>query len=264
MDMRLPPRRKVEPALLLGILLLAVAAPSPAAVGGDNRRQALQHYRAGEAALSSEHYDEAVAEFRQAISLDPLLVMAHYGLGQAHMALKDYPAAVRAYLNCRKAFEDDLASRYQSEMEWGRRLDDQIRALEDQIAILSSGRPSSGSQRPLSSVNVTNLQQQIDTLRARRKVGASAPLKTPPWISVALGSAYFRSNDMAGAEREYKAALDADPKVGEAHSNLAVIQMLTGRLDEAEQELKLAEKAGFNVNPALKKDLKKRKEQPDR
>jgi tetratricopeptide (TPR) repeat protein len=254
------PRTRVEPVLLLGILLLGIAAPSPAAVEGDARRLALQHYRAGEAALSSEHFDEAVAEFQQAISLDPLLVMAHYGLGQAHMALKEYPEAVRAYLSCRKAFEDDLASRFQSEMEWGRRLDDQIRALEDQIAILSSGRPSAGYQRPLSAANVTNLQLQIDTLRARRKVGASAPLQTPPWISVALGSAYFRSNDFPQAEREYKAALDADPKIGEAHNNLAVVQMLTGRLEEAEQELKLAEKAGFRVNPALKKDLQKRKE----
>jgi tetratricopeptide (TPR) repeat protein len=262
--MRRRPLTKVEPVLLLGILLLGVAAPSPADVGVDNRRQALQHYRAGEAALSSEHYDEAVAEFRQAISLDPLLVMAHYGLGQAHMALKEYAEAVRAYLNCRKAFQDDLASQFQSEMEWGRRIDDQIRALEDQIAILSSGRPNSQSQRPLSSVNVTNLQQQIDTLRARRKVGASVVVKTPPWISVALGSAYFRSNELTDAEREYKAALDADSKVGEAHNNLAVVQMLTGRLEEAEQELKLAEKAGFHVNPGLKKDLQKRKEQPPR
>jgi tetratricopeptide (TPR) repeat protein len=262
--MRLLPRTKVEPELLLGILLLAIAAPSQAAVGGDNRREALEHYRAGEAALSSEHYDEAVVEFQKAISIDPLLVMAHYGLGQAHMALKDYPAAVRAYLNCRKAFHEDLASRYQSEMEWGRRIDDQISALQDQIGILSSGRPNSGSQRPLSSVNVTNLQQQIDTLRARRKVGASVVVKTPPWISVALGSAYFRSNELTDAEREYKAALDADPKIGEAHNNLAVVQMLTGRLEEAEQELKLAEKAGFHVNPGLKKDLQKRKEQPPR
>jgi hypothetical protein len=35
--------------------------------------------------------------------------------------------------------------------------------------------------------------------------------------------------------------------------------MLTGRLAEAESEIKAAEKAGFKVNPQLKDDLKKAK-----
>jgi hypothetical protein len=35
--------------------------------------------------------------------------------------------------------------------------------------------------------------------------------------------------------------------------------MQTGRLEAAEQELQLAEKAGFRVNPQFKQDLKQRK-----
>jgi hypothetical protein len=35
--------------------------------------------------------------------------------------------------------------------------------------------------------------------------------------------------------------------------------MLTDRLDAAEDEVKLAEKAGFRVNPQLKEDLKNRR-----
>ena len=52
--------------------------------------------------------------------------------------------------------------------------------------------------------------------------------------------------------------IDANPKLGEAHNNLAVIYMQTGRFDEALQELTLAEKAGFRVNPQFKADLKER------
>ena len=49
-----------------------------------------------------------------------------------------------------------------------------------------------------------------------------------------LGSAYFRTDAMADAEREYRAALAVDPKLGEAHSNPAVVCLLTGRYPEAD------------------------------
>ena len=72
---------------------------------------------------------------------------------------------------------------------------------------------------------------------------------------MALGSAYFRLNQLPDAEREYKAAIDVDPGFGEAHSNLAVVYFVTGRVAEAAGSLKAAEKAGFKVNPRLKEDV---------
>ena len=75
---------------------------------------------------------------------------------------------------------------------------------------------------------------------------------------LALGSGYFRNGDRDAAEAQWRAAVDANPKLGEAHNNLAVICMQTGRFDEALQELTLAEKAGFKVNPQFKADLKER------
>jgi len=60
------------------------------------------------------------------------------------------------------------------------------------------------------------------------------------------------------APHERAVAVEVNPKYGEAHNNLAVIYMQTGRLTEAEQEMKLAEKNGFGVNPQFKTDLKER------
>ena len=40
--------------------------------------------------------------------------------------------------------------------------------------------------------------------------------------------------------------------------------MQTDRLDAADQQLKLAEKSGFRVNPQLKQDVKKRRELQNR
>lgn len=257
--------RRSSRAALVALLTLLPFAGAPvcsaqnAADDGRARREALEHYEAGTQAMTAERYGEAAEEFEQAVKLDPLLVLAHYGLGQARMALKDYPAAVRAYLGCRKAFHDDVASQMQRETGWEQRLDAQIRAVEDQMAILGSGRPASGFSRPLSGLNPAQLQQQLDSLRTRRKRGSTADTRTPPWISVALGGAYFRNGALADAEREYKAALDIDPKVGEAHNNLAVVYLLTKRPDDAEREVSLAEKAGFKVPEGLKRDIRRQR-----
>jgi len=100
-------------------------------------------------------------------------------------------------------------------------------------------------------VNSTLLRidTQINQLRNQRRRNPDKPTEVPGWISLALGSAYFRTDAMADAEREYRAASKVEPKLGEAHNNLAVVLVLTGRLDDAEREMKAAEKAGFRVSP---------------
>ena len=88
------------------------------------------------------------------------------------------------------------------------------------------------------------IRQTQDATDRGLNVNIETPL-APAFVSVALGSAYFRSERSGDAEREYKAALDADPKAGEAHNNLAVVYMLTGRFEDATKEAALAEKSGF-------------------
>jgi Flp pilus assembly protein TadD len=83
--------------------------------------------------------------------------------------------------------------------------------------------------------------------------------KAPAFVSLALGSAYFRFGKLEDAEREYKAALEVDPRAGEAHSNLAVVYLETGRYADAERAVVAAEKAGFTVHPQLKQDIDSRK-----
>jgi Flp pilus assembly protein TadD len=100
-------------------------------------------------------------------------------------------------------------------------------------------------------------QRQLEA-RLNRSKGAP-PLPVPAGLSMALGSAYYRTGDLEGAEREYLEAVRVDPAFGEAHSNLAVLYMFTSRLDQAELEVALAEKSGFKVNPRLKDDLKKQR-----
>jgi tetratricopeptide (TPR) repeat protein len=243
----------IAAAVLLSIVAAPVAAQTPIAVPSvRDHIDAMRQVRLGQEHLHAEQWDKAEAEFKAAAKLEPTLEMAHYGLGQVYMNTKRFPAAVTAYLACRDAFLKNLASLATHDLHAERVLDDQIRALEDERTLLATGRVQA-----MLSGGAMELDRRIAEMRATRFHDAKAMPGIPAWISIALGSAYFRSGAMADAEREYRAALVADPKLGEAHNNLAVVCMLTGRYPEADDEIKAAEKAGFKVNPQLKADLKK-------
>ena len=220
-------------------------------------RAAVEHLRTGQAALQSEQFDEAEREFKRAIALDPLLELAHYGLGQTYMATKRYVEAIRAYVATRDAFHSSAGEQITNNVEAERRLEDQIRSLKDTRRALESGRLRSSGMNVVAKMN--QIDDQIRQLEATRRRDPSGAPVTPPYISVALGSAYFRTNAFADAEREWRAAVAAQPDLGEAHNNLAVVLMLTGRFDEAEREVQLAEKSGHRVSDAFKADLKARK-----
>jgi len=246
------------PRLVLAATALALACGSAsAAIDERAHKEALKHYKAGQTALQTERFDEAEAEFRQAIGLDPLMVAAHYGLGQTKMATRLYPDAVSAFVAAREAFAQAQVVAASDEMATQRRLDDQIKALQDDIA--AARRQSSGANASSIQAAISRNEDQIKTLQSLRKRGGEGPLPTPHWLSFALGSAYFRSGDLKNAEVEYRAALAQKADLGEGHLNLAVVCMLTGRLDEAESEVALAEKAGVRVPQGLKDDIQKRR-----
>jgi Tfp pilus assembly protein PilF len=236
--------------------LLLLALSSVPARAQAPRTRAIQHLRAGQEAMQAEKWDIAEREFKSAIELDPLLELAHYGLGQTYMATKRYVEAVRAFVASRDAFQRAAADEMVGGLEAERRIEDQIRTLKDQRRALESGRyVTPNLQATL--VKIDDQIRQLEMHRGRRRDG-SAPV-TPPYISIALGSAYFRTGAFADAEREWRAAVAAQPDLGEAHNNLAVVLMLTGRFDEAEREVQLAEKSGHRVSDAFKADLKARK-----
>ena len=244
-------------ALAVAVLVLA-NVPGLASADDRSHKKAFEAYRAGQAALQAERFPEAEQEFRQAIGLDPLLVAAHYGLGQTMMATKRYTEAVDAFIAARQAFKQGQLEAASNQMSTQRRLDDQIRALQDDVN--SARRQTSGPNASAIQGAITRNEDQIRTLQNLRNRGGEGPLPTPHWLSFALGSAYFRAGDLAKAEQEYRAALEQKPDLGEGHRNLAVLCMLTGRLDEADSEVALAEKAGLKVPQGLKDDIQKRRQ----
>jgi tetratricopeptide (TPR) repeat protein len=200
--------------------------------------------------MSAEQFEKAADEYQKAIDKDKLLTLAHYGLGQANMSLKRFASAIQAFTSCREAFRmlHQLQERDRVMVE--RQRDDEIRELRDSVRRIRSG------QIKLSQSIGDQIENRIQDLERQRTSMGSA-FQAPPEVSLALGSAYFRNGGMQDAEREWKAAVAVNPKLGEAHNNLAALYAMTGRKSDAEASVKAAEKAGYRVNPRLKEDIRK-------
>jgi len=103
---------------------------------------------------------------------------------------------------------------------------------------------------------VARLEHRISDLERTKQTGRLS-FEAPAELSLALGSAYFRSGNLPEAERRWKEAIDANAKLGEAHNNLAALYAMTGRKAEAQEAVKNAERSGFRVNPNLKADIQR-------
>lgn len=239
-------------SLLLVALVIGVCSLHGSQLSEREQTAASQHFKRGMEALLADRYDVAETEFKAAVAIDPLYDAAFYGLGQVYMATKRYDEALKAYLASREAFKSATAAEALAGTESDRRIRDQIQTLKDN----ERNMIRLGGQGPGAQQTIDQIREQIQQLESRkgRRTGATPP-PVPPGLSMAIGSAYFRLHDLASAEREYKAAVEVKPAFGEAHSNLAVVYLVTGRPTEADGEVKAAEKAGFRVNPKLKADI---------
>jgi tetratricopeptide (TPR) repeat protein len=212
-----------------------------------SRRQALELYRAGQEHMSAERFDKAAESFTAAIGKDPLLSVAHYQLGQAYMSLQRYASAVQAYQGAIESMKSLHALEQTNQFEVDKRRQETIRELRSEL---------NGSGQKLDPLKRTKLEQRVSELEHER-TSLGRPFQAPAFVLLAMGSAHFRNGDRDAAAAEWQAAVTVDPKLGEAHNNLAVLHMMNGRRSDAENAVMLAEKAGFKVNPQLKADIGK-------
>ena len=245
-------------SFLLAMMIAAPALAQQRAVPSTARDRARPSYMLGLEQMRIEAWDEAAKAFETSVDIDPTFESAYYMLGRTNMARKRYAEATSAYEKCRSLYEQQNARQYSDANERQRQRDNRLRDIDEAI------RTYQGSTNP--SQNTLNAIRQLENDKrltqeaiSRSHSTMTLGLGVPAYVSLALGSAYFRSGNMAGAEKEYKAAIETDPKAAEAHNNLAVVYMETGRLDDADKSLKTAEKVGFRVNPQLKEEIKNRR-----
>jgi tetratricopeptide (TPR) repeat protein len=248
-------RAIVATALVSALTATAAAQQVP---DDRSRREAVQHYRDGQEFMAAEKFDRAAEEFSKAIQSDRLFTLAYYFLGQARGNQQRYPSAIKAYQDCIEACRAIYALRQTNRFEADKRRDDDVREMRDTVGRMQAqARQAPGTALAL---RATRLEQQVQSLERSRE-SLDGPFQPPAEVLLALGSAMYHNNQIEQAEAEWAAAIQVNPKLGEAHNNLAVLFMRTGRFDAAEHELKLAEKYGVRVNPQFKKDLKQARAQ---
>jgi len=251
-------------SLVLALAVLTATAATPLAQSGKTASAAAEgankHYSQGWSAIRAESWRDAVREFEATIEADPQFALAYYSLGRAYMGLKEFDSAIAAYTKCRDLFTH-ASSQFGDQMTSRQRLNDRI--FEYQTALNQALSRNSGTGRgnnQSQSLYVRELQAEIMRLEQARDRGlldVSIDARVPYYVPMALGAAYFRRGLFADAEREYKAAIESNGASGETHSNLAVLYLVTGRYEEADNEVKAAEKVGFRVNEELKGDIRK-------
>jgi tetratricopeptide (TPR) repeat protein len=226
-------------------MIVGVTVAAQQLADAPSRREALDHYRRGRDLLAMERFEAAAEAFTRSIQKDGLLTVAHYQLGQAYMGLQRFPSAIRAYQGSIDAMRTLHGLEQTNRFDVEKRRDEEIRELRVEINQVLNIDP----------VKRVRLEQRMHDLENQRTT-INGPFRAPAEVLLALGSAHFRNGDRDAAELEWKAAISANPKLGEAHNNLAVILMQSQRYDEAEAEIIAAEKAGFRVNPQFKTDLR--------
>lgn len=240
-------------ALALAVLTMAGTA---AAQPPPDRERARPHNRHGWELMTAESFERAAQSFQQAVAIDNTFEDAFYGLGRAQIALKQYVSAIATLTTCRKLYIAQAGRHFTNQQDAQRYRQDRITEIDEQIRQVQGMPPTAQQQNLLRQLN--NQRRDIQNAIARGN-DMSIDATVPPWVSLSLGSAYFRSGKLADAEREFRAAIDTDSRFGEAHNNLAVVYLETNRIAEAEASLKNAKKAGFKVNPQLEQAIKDKK-----
>jgi len=238
-------------SLLVALLIAApLAAQSPT-----NRARAREQNKLGWDYMRSEKFEEAVKAFQVAVETDSTFEMPWYGLGRAHLALKQFVSATSALTRCRDLYLQQVGRQFTNQQEAQRFRNDRITELDEMIRQVQTGPQTMQRQDQLRQLQEQRRQLQDIIARGNNFTIDNA---VPAWVSLSLGSALFRQGKMLDAERAFKDAINADSKSGEALNNLAVVYLETDRAALALSTLEQAKKTGFKVNPELEKAIRSR------
>jgi tetratricopeptide (TPR) repeat protein len=239
-------------AMAVAAVVLHAGSVAASAQLNPERERARSQYRVGWEYMKAEAWEKAAKSFQEAVDIDPTYELAYYMLGRANMPLKRYAQAIAAYSKCRDLYRFEAGRQFSNVQEAQRYRNNRITELDEMIRQVQTGPQTAQAMEQLRQIQEQKRQIQ-DAISRGNNVSIEASV--PAWVSLALGSAFFRAEKFADAEREYKAAVAADSRAGEDHNNLAVVYLQTGRYEEAEKAVKAAEKSGFKVNPMLKEDI---------
>jgi tetratricopeptide (TPR) repeat protein len=162
--------------------------------------------------MKSEKFEEAARAFQNAIDLDQNYAFAYYGLGRADMALKRFTAAVIVLLKCRDIYGAEAGRQFSNAQELQQRRRDRLTELDEMTRQLSTGPQTQQAQQQ--NRQISQQRRMIEDAIARGNDVSIAESTVPAWLSLSLGSTFFRTGNLADAEKAYKATIEADSRSG--------------------------------------------------
>ena len=194
--------------------------------------------RQAEAALDKKDYSAAQPLLQQVTVKNPANYRAWFDLGYVYTATGQKPEAIEAYRKSVAAKPEV----FESNLNLGLLLaqagsPDAEQFLRAATQLKPSANPQDGLARAWVSLgHVLERSQPAEAVAAFSEAAKLQPRDPEPHLSA--GAILEKQNALAGAEREYKAALTLAPNSADALVGLANIYMESKRLPEAEAALR--------------------------
>ncbi len=215
---------KFFPCLFLFFMITSCSAP-PA-------QTAMNHEKKGDQYFEQKKYPEASIEFMNAIKATPNDPKLHWKLAQAASSAKDFKTA---FEEVKKTVDLDpgnvealkkLGEFYALAGRSGEAIQ-----IADNLARLLPSDPAGSKIRYLVAFRGGNLDEAIVHLQTAHQL---SPNDVP--IMLALGNLNLIKGDMRGAKEMYDRALSVDPNSVEAHAARAVYYFRVGEPAEGDRE----------------------------
>jgi TolB-like protein len=198
-------------------------------------------------------FEEAVADFRQALTLDPSFVPAAEGLALSLRGLVDWglvpsrpgweqarAAALAALkLDPNSADAHAVLGRVYSDFDWN------WPAAQHELTTALALAPNSPLILYLTAAERLSLGQWAEALRFVNAASAADPLD--PTVHLVAGWVYLRLGRLAEAERANRRVLEIAPTFVTDHYYLGVVLLMEGKTEESLAEMQKETRAGGQV-----------------
>jgi arylsulfatase A-like enzyme/Flp pilus assembly protein TadD len=202
----------------------------------------------GETALGQEKWDEAAAELRRCLELNPHFDQAMLGLARALIFQGKTDEARQWTKSAIQYNPENYRAWYQLAFIDAR--SDRKAAIADDEKAVSIQNSFAPLQRDLGMLQY----QEGDYAEAAKHLARAIELgSTDAEIYNALGICYSRTDRLALAIKSYEKALDLDPKLAQAHLNLGFAYERVQRKTAAEREYQLACELKADLCEAIEK-----------
>jgi Flp pilus assembly protein TadD len=190
---------------------------------------AYAHNNLGMALAEQNRLDEAIAEFREVLRIDPLDADGHHNLGNVLARQGRLEQAVAQFHEALRIRPDHAKAHYDLGTALARQGDPETALIHFREALnysplnasahYNAGRILLEQRRPEEAINHFRQALRIDPTH----------VKALFYLAVALAG----EGDFEGADKEFREALRVEPNLAEAHAGLARALSAQGKKDEA-------------------------------